>query len=265
MSPTSRRILAYWLLLLIPTLGVGIGAVVLLRREQSRLQDRAAYADEARRAAVSARARLIAENVELLVGDVQSGLLEVVAAEPADELDSLFTQLERTNPLVRTVFQCAADGTVVRSVPASTSDEGRGFLRRFGARLREAPPWRTVGAKAESPHVSAPEAKEIEEQAAQKKAAGESRSRQQVASNVYKVQNARRDVQALARNNYVSAPRAEADALMDEAVAAAPASANSAAFEKTVQRNSEDFDGGPAPREQRGWLALKVDGRLHLL
>ncbi|HMD60135.1 MAG TPA: sensor histidine kinase, partial [Opitutaceae bacterium] len=117
MSPVARRIFAYWLLLLVPTVGVGFGAIMLLRREQARLAQSAAYTSEARRAAVAARARLIAENAELLVGDVESGLLESLAAAPADRLDTFLDQWEKANPLVRIAFRCAPDGTVLR--PAS--------------------------------------------------------------------------------------------------------------------------------------------------
>jgi signal transduction histidine kinase len=298
--PASRRILAYWLLLLIPALGVGIGAILLLRREQARLADRAAYADEARRAAVTARARLIAENVELLVGDVQDGLLDLLAAEPAGGGEAWLEQLEKTNPLVRTVFQCAPDGGVLRPAPGQADDNGRGFLRRFGARLRESPPWRERGAAtrppadqtgaATSPRFAAPGgAMSFEEQAltladqAQKKESYDFASRQQVASNVAKVQSARRDVKALTKSNYLETGRLEADApALDRAVSGAatekrdyPVAASTMAVPspadeinyRVAAAPSHDFAARDAvgPREERGWLPLKIDGRLHLL
>ena len=281
MSPASRRILAYWLLLLIPTLGVGIGAIVLLRREQARLADRAAYADEARRAAVTARARLIAENVELLVGDVETGLLDLIAVEPAGGIDGLLNQLEKSNPLVRTAFRCAPDGEVLRPAPGQTNDDGRGFLRRFGSRLRESPPWRT-GDAATSPRIySTPGSASLQEQVAQKKEAYDSLARQQVASNVSKVQSARRDVQALTKNIYPdsarfepspSAERSLSGSSMDQRSSPVAASAMPVmpqTDEKLYRMRgppdySYDKDGSNS-REQRGWLPMKVDGRLHLL
>lgn len=299
--PASRRILVYWLLLLIPALGVGIGAILLLRREQARLADRAAYADEARRAAVTARARLIAENVELLVGDVQDGLLDLLAAEPAGGGEAWLEQLEKTNPLVRTVFQCAPDGGVLRPAPGQADDDGRGFLRRFGARLRESPPWRERGAAtrppagqtggaATSPRFAAPEgAKSFEEQAltladqAQKKESYDFASRQQVASNVAKVQSARRDVQALTKSNYLETGRLEAGApALDRAVSGAatekrdyPVAASTMAVPSPTDEINYRVAAAPSydsaakdavgPREERGWLPLKIDGRLHLL
>ena len=285
MSPASRRILAYWLLLLIPTLGVGIGAIVLLRREQARLADRAAYADEARRAAVTARARLIAENVELLVGDVQNGLLDLLAAEPAGGIDGLLNQLEKSNPLVRTAFRCAPDGEVLRPAPDQTNDDGRGFLRRFGSRLRESPPWRN-GDAAISPRIYlTPGSAALQEQVAQKKEAYDTLARQQVASNVSKVQSARRDVQALTKNSYQEPARLEpsppAMDRMDQgasgssvgqksspvaanAMPAMPSSDEKFSRMRAAPDYSSDKDAGES-REQRGWLPLKIDGHLHLL
>ena len=85
-------------------LGVGAGAWLLLQREESRLLQRTELAEAARRAAVEARARLVAENVELLVGDVEAGLLDTLAGAPAAGLTEFLGDWERTNPLVRTAF-----------------------------------------------------------------------------------------------------------------------------------------------------------------
>lgn len=282
MFPASRRILAYWLLLLLPALGVGLGAILLLRREQARLAERAAYADEARRAAVTARARLIAENAELLVGDVQNGLLDLLAAAPAGGIGSLLDQLEKTNPLVRTGFQCAPDGRVLRPAPDQADDDGRGFLRRFGARLRESPPWRAGDAATTPRMASVPAAASLLDEVGQKKESLDSSSRQQVASNVSKVQSARRDVQALAKNIYPESARLESGAPARDrgyagatseqrspSVAAAASPRMPEADEKmlqgTAQTNLVRGNEALGPREHRGWLPVKVDGRLHLL
>ena len=280
MSPASRRIVAYWLLLLIPALGVGIGAIVLLRREQSRLVDRAAYADEARRAAVTARARLIAENVELLVGDVENGLLDLLAADPPGGIDGLLDQLEKSNPLVRTVFRCAPDGAVLR--PDQTDDDGRGFLRRFGARLRQSPPWRE-GDAATAPRLAPPPGSaSLLEQIAQKKEADEPVARQQVSANVSKVQSARRDVQALTKSSYADSARRESSSSAEPDMSGSAKEQGSSPLAASAlpvrpQTDETDYrmsaasgygygrkDAGEV-REQRGWLPLKVDGRLHLL
>ncbi|HWA24763.1 MAG TPA: HAMP domain-containing sensor histidine kinase [Lacunisphaera sp.] len=270
MLPASRRIVAYWLLLLIPALGVGIGAIMLLRREEARLSDRAAYAEDARRAAVTARARLIAENVQLLVGDVESGLLDVLAAEPVDGVAALLAQLEKTNPLVRTAFQCAPDGRVLRPVPGQTTDDGRGFLRRFGQQLRDSPPWQPVAALNAAPTPAAPPQKGAKDEVAQlnQEEMQELLSRQQVASNTAKIQSARREAQALA-NNKLAYNEALYDAPQASGASIPGVSRDVAALaEKSRARSGSELDrkkDAPITPEQRGWQPVAIDGRLHLL
>ena len=105
MTATSRRIFLYWLVLLASALGVGVGAGMLLRREETRLATRASTTEAARRAAVEARAQLVAENVELFVGDVEAGLLDTLVEAPAGGLDGFLDGWERNNPLVRAAFR----------------------------------------------------------------------------------------------------------------------------------------------------------------
>ena len=254
MSPASRRIFAYWLLLLLPTLGVGIGAIVLLRREQARLTERAAYADEARRAAVTARARLIAENVELLAGDVQSGLLDLLATESSGGTDAVLDQLEKSNPLVRAVFRCAPDGRILRPAANQTDDDGRGFLRRFGRTLTASPPWRSGG-------IVQNEVAALDERQQLKKTE-DSFARQEVAANVSKVQSARRDVQELSKGNYASAaPSAYRPA---EKFRALPEAEGKMTIAGLTDQASKDAPQPQTP-SSRGWVPLMVEGRMHLL
>lgn len=211
MTPTSRRIFAYWLLLLLPTVGVGLAAIYLLRREQARLEERASYADEARRAAVAARARLITENVELLIGDVQDGLLEQLGNEPSASLDRLLDQMEQANPLVRTVFRCDASGRIIR--PASgDSDENRAFLRRFGSTLSGTPPWK-IETKADEPQlaVTPPSSAPVAVQQAMVPTQEQQLARQEIDYNVSKVQTARREIAAANSLSYAPVVPAEAD------------------------------------------------------
>ena len=141
MSPASRRIFLYWLLLLVPTLVVGGLAIQLLRREQARIATQAGYAQDARRAAAMTRARLVVENVELLVGDVQAALLDTLASESDGELDVFLEQWEKNNPLVRTAFLCRADGELIRPSINAPGEDPRGFARRFSSILRDRRPW----------------------------------------------------------------------------------------------------------------------------
>jgi len=182
-SPASRRIFSYWLLLLVPTLVVGAVSIQLLRREQSRIEMQSASAREARRAAVTARARLVVENVELLIGDVQSALLDTLGAEPPETLDAFLQDWERNNPLVRTAFLCDVNGRLLRPLPANADENVQGFLRRFSARLHENPPWNTP--------LSSPLLNKNQE--------ADTAKRKEIASNVAQVQSARRDVQQIAK------------------------------------------------------------------
>ncbi len=275
---SSRRIYLYWLLLLLPTLAVGAGAIQLLRREQARLREQAVVVDAARLAAVEGRARLVAENVELLVGDVENGLLDALADAPAEGLDAFMDEWQRTNPLVRTTFRCTAAGRILRPEAAAGDEEARAFSRRFATLFRESPPWRDRGEQETMP-VQAPAgagpafATGPGESAAMQQVAGVAanfgsgagnaagrsatgfsdnrenfesaaqEARQQIASNVSQMQKARRDVQMLSKvGSY--APRAAAAA----------------------QKEAEVDQMKAAPRpDRRGWLPWTGDGRLHLL
>lgn len=108
----SRRVLLYWVLLLLPTLAVGGGVLWLLSREQARLDEQTRAAVETRQAAVGARARLIAENVALLVGDVQGGLMATLLEAPENEpkLADYLAEWKRTNPLVKATINHTSKG-----------------------------------------------------------------------------------------------------------------------------------------------------------
>ena len=161
----------------------------MLRREESRLLQRTESAEAARRAAVEARAALVAENVELLVGDVEAGLLDTLAEAPAENLDAVLNDWERTNPLVRTAFRAAAgSGRLLRPVQ-NGSEEARGFYRRFAARLSQQPPWRTGEYKAKE-----------SAQRAQVFAQAELDSIKKLEQNVSSRNLARKEVQALAKD-----------------------------------------------------------------
>ncbi len=253
MLTVPRRIFLYWLLLLVPTLAVGAAAILLLRREQARLAERGAYADEARQAAIAARARLIAENVELLVGDVQAGLLDTLAAEPAAQLDGFLEEWEKTNPLVRTTFRATESGRLVRPDARTAGEDARGFVRRFGLQFGDRPPWSTASL------VQA----ELDAKRSQERVKDEAVSRQDVSRNVAQVQNARRDVQELFKtSNNLGPPEPPAaavssrygrEARAEGKVAAAPAAA------VAVNRTREMLP------DRRGWVPRVAEGRLQLL
>lgn len=263
MSPVARRLLLYWLLLLLPTLAVAVGAVQLLRRERARLAEQEASAAEARRAAATTRAGLIVENVELLVGDVQAGLLETLAALPARGLEEELVRWERGNPLVRSAFRCAPDGRILHPSAAATDEEARGFRRRFGPLLEGAPPWRSgfsapVGRSEADSAVALrafPSAGGAAPAAAEEVAAraseGERYAQRQAESNVAQVQTARRDARAVSK-------------LKDETAGLAAAPAASALGREDVAEKKEGLAEVDA-FSRTGWVPWTVDGRLHLL
>jgi len=264
-SPVARRLLLYWLLLLLPTLAVAVGALQLLRRERARLAQQEASAGEARRAAAVARAGLIVENVELLVGDVQAGLLETLAVLPAAGLDGELALWERGNPLVRSAFRCAADGRILYPPADATDGEARGFRRRFAPLLEAAPPWRVTapaaaGARVPAGTALAAPAAEAEgftassDQAAESlaRASEEERfARRQAQSNVAQVQSARRDARGGSK-------------VKDEFASLAAARAAGAADLGVLAERKESTREADAP-DRTGWTPWPVDGRLHLL
>lgn len=132
----SRRILLYWLLLLLPTLAVGAGALYLLQREQARLDEQERSVAALRRETIATRARLIAENVELIMGDVQTSLMGTLNEVSAENPDVVLNPWAGFNPLVRSTFRLTAGGRIVYPTDA----EKRRWLEAW---LAAGAPWRT--------------------------------------------------------------------------------------------------------------------------
>ena len=68
---TRFRLITIWLLLLVPTLLLGLGALYLLRGEDARLAGSA-------RATAHDRVSAIAGNIHLAVAEVKDGLVEIL-------------------------------------------------------------------------------------------------------------------------------------------------------------------------------------------
>lgn len=197
----AHRLWLYGLLLLLPALGVGVLALGLLAREQSRLAEREQSARESGRAAVETRARLIAENIELLVGDVQSALMATLLEAPAAEPRAFLTEWQATNSLVRDVFRVTADG---RPVWGATSDPIRNWIA-------QGPPWGSppiapaialadqAGATVNPANVLALAKDEAKAQAS----FNETDARRDITSNVGQYKRARQEIQEVAKvRNY---------------------------------------------------------------
>lgn len=135
---STRRIYLYWGLLLLSTLGIGVGAFWLLKREDSRLRERSLELEQARRTGLEARASQVVDNVELIVSDLQAVLLDTLASAPKKDAEGFLTGLERANPLVHGTFTCDPAGALLRPIPAPGDEAGLRFQRRFGEVLRRA-------------------------------------------------------------------------------------------------------------------------------
>jgi two-component system phosphate regulon sensor histidine kinase PhoR len=109
-----------WLLLLVPTLAVGAGALWLVRLEQQRIDERARATVDSRRAAVEARVALIAENLQLLADEARQGLMATLRELDQPDVGAFFTGWEASNPLVATAFHLSAGGYVLRPVDGPT-------------------------------------------------------------------------------------------------------------------------------------------------
>jgi hypothetical protein len=240
---------------------------------------------------VEARARLIAENVELLIGDVENGLLDTLAETPAEQLDPFLDQWERSNPLVRAAFRCTADGRLIRPPPAAGDETTSGFRRRIALLIQSGPPW--------DPHLSLKSKLPSFAQANSVVVAPD--LQQMDASNAFGAQNARRDLQPPAQESPRWNPRPASKANLPSAAAASMADADLLTRQQMVTSNSavtqsarrdlqelararsaapsivakkveagsvmKDFEeqARPVLPDRHGWIPWPVEGRLHLI
>jgi len=121
----SKLIILAWLLLLIPTLLLGIGALRLLQSEQARLL-------ASGQAAARDRVVAMAGNIDLAIGEVEDGLLETLRNLPQDNLPDRLEAWKLENPLVRNVFvwQRGA-GLRLPDPERPASEEEANFIRRY--------------------------------------------------------------------------------------------------------------------------------------
>ncbi len=213
----SRRIFLYWLLLLLPTLAVGAGALFLLRKEQARLDEQARRVKALRREAIAARAQQIAENVELAVGDVQSGLMTTLNQATADDPDAFLDSWSASNPLVRSTFRLAVNDRILR--PAS--GEPRRWLEAW---IAAGVPWRSLPGES-------------------KETALESRQRKDASANVAQANSFRNSLQETARQG----------ATFDTLKKVQAPSASSSFLPYAVERNGWTSWRGPDGLHLIGW------------
>lgn len=125
---TRFRLITIWLLLLVPTLLLGFGALYLLRGEDARLAGSA-------RATALDRVSAIAGNIDLAIGEVKDGLVETLSTLPHYDFASqtdLLEEWKRSNPLVRNVFIWEQGlGLRYPDPEMPSSDEEQAFIRRY--------------------------------------------------------------------------------------------------------------------------------------
>lgn len=217
MKSARRRVALYWLLLILPAVGVGAGTLWLLQREQARLDEQAAVANAARVEAVRERARLIAENMEVLLADVQNLLATTLRdTVPGAEREDL-EGLPASNPLVGDVFATRPTGVI-----------------RWGAAREPTREWlsaRTWTQASKATVIDAPEA--LLQYSVQSEVGG-------VQGNFAGFANARNTLQTEARQRAVKRSSAE---MRDELPSAAAARADTAAPALRAEAMPE-----PAPR-----------------
>ncbi len=125
---TRFRLIITWLLLLIPTLMLGLGALYLLKGEETRLASSA-------RATASDRISSIGGNIDLAIAEVKDGLVDTLQNLPQDgfmQQTDLLEEWKRSNPLVRNVFIWQQGrGLRYPDPEMPSSDEEADFIRRY--------------------------------------------------------------------------------------------------------------------------------------
>ncbi len=120
-----KLIIAAWILLLVPTLLLGLGAWQLLKSENERFAQR-----EIQTAA--ARLATVAGNIELAIAEVEDGLMQRLITFEGGDLPQLLGDWRQENPLVRNVFIWQpGSGLSYPDPEMPASDEEKTFTRRY--------------------------------------------------------------------------------------------------------------------------------------
>ncbi len=132
----TRTMIIACLLLLVPTLLLGLGALQLLRQQEQTLQQRG-------QATASDRALAIAGNIDLAVGEVLDGLQQTLQQLPQTGQTEALESWKRSNPLVRNVFIWQSGRGLLHPDPAQpTSAEEGDFIRRYQSLFSSQTSWR---------------------------------------------------------------------------------------------------------------------------
>jgi signal transduction histidine kinase len=136
----KRSILMYWLLLLIPTLLIGVVGIQLLRHEQERLY-------HVERSSARDRAGAIAEAMQITVETLEHAITTALFNIPDERLTEELREWNETNPLIRNVFIWRLkQGLKLPPIPgASPTSEEMSFMDRYRALFSGRIPWNSEG------------------------------------------------------------------------------------------------------------------------
>ncbi|MFA6009026.1 MAG: HAMP domain-containing sensor histidine kinase [Desulfobacteraceae bacterium] len=123
---TSRTILIYWFLLIVPTLVIGVWALKLLSHEKDRLKIQAV-------ASLTERARTMADSLEFTVADVEEALTRSLLTVDKSRIEPTLSHWQETNPLVRNVFIWNENRLIYPVDGLAATPEERRFAIRYEA------------------------------------------------------------------------------------------------------------------------------------
>jgi signal transduction histidine kinase len=129
------RIIFFWILILLPTLIIGTVSVVLLRHEEERLA-------EASDKALHDKAQLVVDDISYVLASLQEGLMKTLRETPLNELQETLVAMEAENPLIRNVFICRENGTLLLPAPTEIVDgEKERFIQRYDSLFQGRVAW----------------------------------------------------------------------------------------------------------------------------
>ena len=122
---TRTRIVFYWLLLLVPTVILGVWGWRLLAREEARLA-------EAESLARQERLSLAAENLDLFFEEVKGAVLEGLSGLPEEFAPAVLSAWSDGNPLVANAFIWRPGEALVYPDPNEPANDGEArFVNRY--------------------------------------------------------------------------------------------------------------------------------------
>jgi signal transduction histidine kinase len=129
-----RTSILFVLLVLVPTLAVGLVLGRLLVHEHERLARAGALAAEE-------QARAVANQIQVTLGAFQADVMRRLTALPATNLPAQLLAWEKNDPLIRNVFVVGGNHRVLLPEIASPTGEERSFLLRFEPLFSGRTPW----------------------------------------------------------------------------------------------------------------------------